>query len=258
MDYIKVIELVKQTKQIVDAPISEEQIHVKGRADFVTDRDIQVQEFIQQRLHEMYPEIGFMGEETGYFPLGEKPVWILDPIDGTTNFIKDYKQSACSLALYDGKEIVFGVIYQFFSGEIFHAVKQGGAFLNGKPIHVSGVNCLHDALVSIGTSPYHKELAEDNFRTFQELFKQSNDIRRMGSAAMDFAYVACGRHDAYLEKHLKIWDCAAGILLVKEAGGLVCGYEDGDLIPSDHMDILAVSGPTLAEEIRNVIRKNKT
>lgn len=255
MEYDKIINLVRETEKIVNNPIDKENIHIKGRADFVTDRDIEVQEFIKNSLQEWYPDIRFMGEETGYFDVGNKPTWILDPIDGTMNFIKDYRQSACSLALYDGKEIVFGVIYHFFSGEVFHAVRGKGAFLNGRPIHVSEVDTLHDALVSTGTSPYYKELSEENFRIFCEVFRKSNDIRRIGSAAIDLANVACGRQDAYIEKHLKAWDCAAGILLVQEAGGYVCSYNGGPLELGFQMDVLASSASQVKEELLEIIQK---
>lgn len=249
MDYNKVIELVKETDKIINQPIDSRNIHIKGRADFVTDRDIEVQEFIKNGLSEFYPDISFMGEETGYFDISDKPVWILDPIDGTMNFIKDYRQSACSLALYDGKEIVFGVIYQFFTQELFSAVKGKGAFLNGSPIHVSKVEGLHDALVSTGTSPYYKELAQESFRLFCRIFEKCNDIRRIGSAAIDLANVACGRQDAYLERNLKAWDCAAGILLVEEAGGCVCSYDGSPLKLGFQMNVLAAGSVLLKEEL---------
>jgi len=255
MEYQKVIDLIKETDKIVNQPIDSGNIHIKGRSDFVTDRDIEVQELIKKGLSELYPDISFMGEETGYFDVANQPVWILDPIDGTMNFIKDYGQSACSLALYDGKEIVFGIIYQFFSQELFTAEKGKGAFRNGYPIHVSKVDKLHDALVSTGTSPYYKELAQENFRLFCRIFEKCNDIRRIGSAAIDLVNVACGRQDAYLERNLKVWDCAAGILLVEEAGGCVCSYEGGLLRPEYQMNVLAAGSTSLQEELLELIRQ---
>ena len=255
IDYPAVLRLVSQTKALVAEPLQDENIHVKGRADFVTDADLAVQNYVKDGLQKLYPDILFMGEETGYFPLTDKPAWILDPIDGTQNFIKDYGLSACSLALYDGKEIVFGVVYHFFADELFYAVKGQGAYRNGSPIRAAATDALENSIVSTGTSPYYKELAEENFHVFREVFKLCNDTRRLGSAAIDLAYVACGRQDAYLERRLKAWDCAAGLLLVQEAGGCACLWNGGEIRYTDNMDIIAACRPVVLQELLELTRQ---
>jgi len=223
----------------------ERALHVKekGAADFVTQVDVAVQEYVKQRLKERYPQIQFMGEEQDNSQVDFKqPVWILDPVDGTTNLVHDYRCSALSLALWDGTCLRLGIVYQPYTEELFCAEKGKGARLNGAPIHVSETRSLARSLVSIGTSPYRHELAEENFRLFKEVFLKCSDIRRLGSAAVDLAYVACGRTDAFLEKNLKPWDFAAGVLLVEEAGGTVTDYSGKVICPTVPSDLVAGNG----------------
>ncbi len=224
-------------------------ITVKGAADFVTKVDTEVQHFLKEALRDLSPEVQFMGEEEHLHQVDpSRPAWILDPIDGTTNLICDYRQSAVSLGYYENGRIEAGVIYNPFSGETFHAVRGQGSFLNGNRIHVSEKTALRDSLISIGTSPYDKELAPANFRVFQKVFEHSLDIRRSGSAALDLAYVACGRTDGYFERNLKPWDFAAGTLLVEEAGGCVTTVRMGPLDFLKNQDILATNG-SIHEEL---------
>ncbi|MGI6006108.1 MAG: inositol monophosphatase family protein [Ruminococcus sp.] len=215
----------------------------KGFANYVTEVDMNVQKFIEKRLKELAPSIQFMGEEKNNDDIDfTKPVWILDPVDGTSNLIHDLRNSVISLALYSGKELVMGVVCHLFADEIFYAEKGKGAFLNGKPVHVSKTDDFSRSLVSIGTSPYVKELAEDNFEAFKVIFQNCEDIRRLGSAALDLAYVAAGRLEAYLEKRLNPWDFAAGVLLVQEAGGSVTDYSGRPVDVTRAGDIFAGNG----------------
>lgn len=202
-------------------------VTVKGVADYVTEVDKQVQNFIEKSLGERYPEIQFLGEEKNNdnIDLSGK-VWVLDPVDGTTNLIHDYRRSCISLALVENSEIVAGVIYQPYTEELFHAERGKGAYLNGKRIHVSGVKTMDESLVTIGTSPYDKEaLGKISFQNFYRVFMDCQDIRRSGSAAIDIAEVAAGRTDAFFEKKLNIWDYAAGALLIEEAGGVATNFK---------------------------------
>lgn len=201
----------------------------KGVADYVTEVDFAVQQFIRRRLEEMYPEVQFLSEEKSNEEIDKDGlVWVLDPVDGTTNLIHDYRASVISLALMQKGSVVLGMIYNPYTDELFSAQKGEGSYCNGQKIEVSGAETMEKCLIAIGTSPYYKEMAEENFKVFQAIFKDCQDIRRSGSAALDLAYVACGRIEAYFERNLKIWDYAAGMLLVREAGGRVTDYRGNE------------------------------
>lgn len=232
----QVIHLLKETRPLFFNSDMASHIREKGLADFVTDVDMRVQDFVKQGLEKIIPGTQFMGEEKDNTEIDfSGDFWILDPVDGTTNLIHDYRQSAVSLALCEQGQVVMGMVYQPYTQELFMALKGKGAWLNGTPIHVSAREKLEESLISIGTSPYRKELAEENFKYFQNVFMRCEDIRRGGSAAIDLAYVACGRTEAYFERNLKPWDYAAGMLLVEEAGGSVTNY---------HGDVVGVSAPS--------------
>lgn len=201
------------------------QVQTKGIADYVTAVDYAVQQYIQEHLEVSYPHIQFLSEEKANQEIDQSGlVWVLDPVDGTTNLIHDYHTSCISLALMGGGEVALGMIYNPYGKELFQAKKGGGSYLNGERITVSGATRMEESLIAIGTSPYLKEMADENFELFKRLFLDCQDIRRSGSAALDLAHVACGRLEGYFEIGLKIWDFAAGMLLVREAGGSVLDY----------------------------------
>lgn len=244
----KLIELVRETKAIALDSGSAHDITIKGKADFVTKVDIGVQEFLMPRLREMYPDVQFMSEEkdnSGIDMSGR--VWVLDPIDGTTNLIHDYRMSAVSLGMLENGVPVCGVVYNPFTNELYSARSGEGAFLNGSSIRVSGAARLSESLISVGTSPYYKELADENFDIIKRLFIASEDVRRCGSAAMDLCYIACGRVDGYFEKRLKPWDYAAGIAILREAGGAVTALDGGEPSYSSPSDIAASNGSIHSE-----------
>ena len=202
----------------------------KGVADYVTEVDFAVQKFIRENLEKLYPEIQFLGEEKDNGEIDmDGLTWVLDPVDGTTNLIHDYRASAISLALLEHREPVLGIVYHPYLKEMFCAQKGKGSFCNGEKIHVSDADTMHESLIAVGTSPYNKKLAKELFPVFQNIFVKCQDIRRSGSAAIDLAYVAAGRLEGFLEKELKIWDYAAGMLLVREAGGKVTDFSGADL-----------------------------
>lgn len=243
VDLQEIIAVVQQTRPLLFDVRAAGTVTEKGRADFVTEVDLRVQAFLKRELCKRYPAVQFMGEEqenSGLDPAGA--VWILDPVDGTTNLIHHYNQSAVSLGLYENGEGLAGVIYQPFTDELFWAVKGEGAFLNGKPIRVSETPTLAESLVAVGTNPYCKETAAVNFAVFRRVFEACQDIRRSGSAALDLAYVACGRLDAYFEQNLKPWDYAAGMVLLKEAGGQVTDYEGKAPSLLKNTDLVAGNG----------------
>lgn len=241
IDINEITKMIRETRPI----IMRRGIHIreKGFADFVTEVDTGVQAFLKERLGERYPEIQFLGEEGAKERIDySRPVWILDPIDGTTNLIYDFGMSAVSLALYYGEGGALGIVYNPFHEELFTAKRGEGAYLNGRRIHVSEAQSLHESLIGIGTSPYEKELAEDNFRVFLEVYKRSLDIRRTGSAAIDLCYTACGRLDGYFERNLKPWDYGAGAVILREAGGCVTDLDGNGPDIRGNCSIAATNG----------------
>ena len=193
----------------------------EGHANFVTNIDREVEEYLQQALLSLVPGSQVIGEEKENGALTDAPTWIVDPVDGTTNLIHDYRCSAV------------------------------GASMNGKEIHVSETP-FDKALVAFGTAPYHTELAEKSMELALAYLHSCADVRRSGSAAIDLAYLACGRHDAFFELNLKPWDYAAGSLIVREAGGVVSmPLEPGEMRYDRSAAILA-SNMVIADEIRAV------
>lgn len=195
-------------------------IREKSRTDYVTDVDIRVQKQIFEELKKIQPEAQFLGEEKDNQHIDkEESTWILDPVDGTTNLIHDFLHSTISLAYRRNGKILFGVVYDPYRQECFTAELGRGAFLNGCPIHVREKKNLDQCLIAMGTSPGCRKHCDENFARMRNVFEKCQDIRRLGSAALELSYVACGRLEGFYEEYLKIWDYAAGSLLVTEAGG---------------------------------------
>ena len=194
-----------------------------GPANFVTVYDVRVQNMLMESLHKILPEAQFFAEEKENDPaiLREGYTFIIDPIDGTTNFIHNYGMSAISVGLLYCGTPVFGIIYDPYREELFEAQRGLGAFCNGKPIRVSD-RPVDKGVYAVGTAPYYREtLGDKTFAMMRTLYDAGVDIRRLGSAALDLAAVACGRADGYIELLISPWDYAAGALLVAEAGGIV-------------------------------------
>ena len=255
IDYKLVKQIVRQASKLFTDRESAGRIKEKGMCDFVTAVDEAVQNFIQKELQLLYPDILFMGEESTEASIDmNRLVWVLDPVDGTTNLIHDYKNSAISLALLNKKKVIAGIIYDPYLDEMYFAVKGKGAYLNEQPIHVSNAKSMSESLIAIGTSPYYKNEAADNFKTFEKIYMDCQDIRRTGSAALDLAHIACGRIEGYLEKKLKIWDFAAGALIVREAGGCVFDYEGNDRTMEPIGDVVAGNGSVAKILARDYIK----
>ena len=236
------IKLVKQTKQFVENREMADCVKVKGLADYVTQVDVGIQNFLKEKLSKLAPEIQFLGEEEGLHEMSCSTFWILDPIDGTTNLIHGYLHSVVSLGLCHEGEMVLGIIYDPFREEVFYAEKGKGSYLNGKPIHVSDAESLCQTMIGAGTAPYNRELATENFARIQRVYEASQDIRRTGSAAMDFAYTACGRQGGYFEVVLQPWDFAAGMIIIEEAGGMITDFEGKPLNPQKAGCVAASNG----------------
>ena len=199
-------------------------IEEKGRQNFVTEVDLKAEQILVSGLSELLPEAGFVAEEGTSTRKGERYNWIVDPIDGTTNFIHGVFPFAISVGLSEGDEVVAGIIYEFGLDEYFYAWKGGGAWLNGKSIHVSSVASVDQSLIATGFPYTNFTYLEEFMQSMDHFMKHSHGLRRLGSAATDIAYVACGRYDGFYEYGLNPWDISAGILLVQEAGGEVSDF----------------------------------
>lgn len=239
----EVIELVKSSKEIILDETYVSTRKEKGDSDYVTLVDIKVQQHIFTGLKNLFPNYQLFGEESENHKMDfNQPIWILDPIDGTTNLIHNYQKSAVSLALWNNGRIEFGVIYNPFTNELFTASIGKGSYLNGQPIHVTEHSSLSDCLVAIGTSPYKKNDSLDSFLIYHKIFVESQDIRRSGSAALDLAYVAAGRTDAFFEGSLMPWDYAAGYIILREAGGTITTFNNDPISFKEESSILATNG----------------
>lgn len=237
-NYIEIRETICQAartcgEMIVQAERESLRIESKqGQANFVTKYDVSVEAYLRERLLQIVPDAVFIGEESDVqSDAGAKHAFIVDPIDGTTNFIKDYHASAISIALLDEGRVMIGVVYNPYLDEMFWAERGKGAYCNGERIHVSD-QPLENGLVLFGSSPYYKELWKPSFERAYAYFEKALDIRRSGSAALDLCSIAAGRAEVYFELRLSPWDYAAGSLLVEEAGGVITDI-DGNSIRFD-------------------------
>lgn len=221
----------------------------KGDVDLVTVADRTIEKLIRMRLGEVFPAHGIYGEEGTRDRLEGEYRWYVDPLDGTTNFAHGFPQFCVSMGLEhrpssiapseDGV-LVAGVVYDPLRDELFTASRGSGAQLNGKPIHASRISALAESLLSTGF-PSRKRHSSPNIHFYQEFTLRSHGVRRAGSAALDLAYIACGRLDAFWEFNLNPWDTAAGILLVEEAGGRVTDFA-GQHYRLDSREVLASNG----------------
>jgi Archaeal fructose-1,6-bisphosphatase and related enzymes of inositol monophosphatase family len=212
-----------------------------GHANFVTAYDKKVQEELQKKLLAILPEAVFVGEEEDvHASVADGYAFIVDPIDGTTNFIKDYHASAISVGLTKDGERYMGVVYNPYLDEMFTAVRGQGAFLNGRPIQVSN-QPLENGIVIFGTAPYYEDLAKKSFDMAYQYFCKALDVRRSGSAAIDLCNVAAGRAELFFELRLSPWDYAAGSLIVEEAGGVVTRIDGGEITLNEGCGVLATN-----------------
>lgn len=240
-----IIDIVKEGGKILtDAQVESEQITDKeGAGNIVTIYDKKTQEYLQKCLQEALPEAIFVGEEEeNHKKVAEKGyTFIVDPIDGTYNFSRDYGQSAISVGLLKDGEPYIGVCYDPYRDEMFTAEKGKGAYLNGKPIHVSGRK-LKEAVIMAGSAPYYRELREETIRVFGKLYIVANDFRRSGSAVLDICNVACGRFDAFFEVRLQPWDYAGAQIIVTEAGGTATDLKGDKLQHDAPTSVLVTNG----------------
>lgn len=205
------------------------QIALKGRHDLVTKADVETEKAIIKNIKESRPDDRILGEETtDGTSLGNERTWIIDPIDGTTNFAHGFPVFCVSIALYENKKPLAGVVYEVNSDELFYAEKGAGAYLNGKSIRVSDIKKENEALLGTGFPYRDISLINDYLRLFKRFMEETHGVRRPGSASYDLACVSMGRIDGFYEYGLAPWDVAAGALLIMEAGGTVTDWHGKD------------------------------
>jgi myo-inositol-1(or 4)-monophosphatase len=216
-------------------------VRSKQQNDFVSEVDHAAEEAIISVLKEAYPDHGFLGEESGYKDRDAEHLWIIDPLDGTTNFLHGVPQYCVSIGLMHKGQLTQGVVYDPNRNELFTATKGVGAYLNDRRIRVSKLDKLDGALVGTGFPFKVMDNVDDYLRMLKNVMKVTSGVRRPGAAALDLAWVAAGRMDAFWEIGLSPWDMAAGALLVREAGGLM-GDLDGEEKYLDSGRVLATNG----------------
>jgi myo-inositol-1(or 4)-monophosphatase len=207
--------------------VSTDEIETKSLNSLVSYVDKTAEERLVAKLAKLLPGSTFLTEEETVETQAGEFQWIIDPLDGTTNFLHQLPCFAVSVGLRQQEEIVLGIVYEVNRRECFYAWKGGGAFLNGKPIRVSATQTLADSLVATGFPYRDYERMKPYFVVFEHFMKKTRGLRRFGAAAVDLAYVACGRFDIFFEYGLSSWDVAAGILLVQEAGGQLSDFSGG-------------------------------
>jgi len=227
---MQVIEISHQVGEFIleqKNKISEQNIEAKGKNDFVTFVDKTSEQKLVDALEKILPESGFIAEENTSTKKGDVFNWIIDPLDGTTNFIHGLAPFAISIALVENQEIVLGVVHEMNLNETFYAWKGSKAFLNRREVQVSKTETVASSLIATGF-PYYDYKRLDQFMESMKFFmNNSRGLRRLGSAATDLAYVACGRFDAFYEYSLKPWDVAAGAFIVQQAGGKISDFDKG-------------------------------
>jgi myo-inositol-1(or 4)-monophosphatase len=226
----------------------------KGRADLVTEADVNAQEAIFQAINGKFPDHSFLGEEGLAVENDGSPFrWIIDPLDGTTNYVHGFPYYCVSIALEENGELVVGVIFDPNRDEVFTATKGGGAFMNGEPIQCSQIEDISDAMC-VASLPVGTNGTERQVKQFLHVLPQSRTVQRTGSAALNLSYVACGRLDVYWSGTLKPWDQAAGALIVTEAGGSTTKM-DGSAFEVDQPDLLSSNGRTVHGQIQKLLNE---
>src|SRR5476651_538598 len=240
-------EFIRQQRKT----FSVDKIEIKGLNDMVSYVDKTAEQMIVVALEKVIPNAGFITEEETIHKTGERYNWIIDPLDGTTNFIHGLPVYSVSIALQEHDELVLGVVYEINQDECFYAWKGSPAYLNGIEIKVSECKTIDKSLLATGFPYYDFKKQPAYIELFTELMKSCHGLRRLGSAAVDLAYTACGRFDGYYEYNLNPWDVAAGILIVKQAGGEVVNFKGGDECLNTR-ELLATNGKITKEMLETI------
>lgn len=222
--------------------------------DIVTEADLASEKLIVEMLEDKFPEHDILSEECGLISKGKSSLrWVIDPLDGTTNYSHGLPYFAVSIGLVSHDDFLVGVIYNPFHKELFHAAKGKGAFLNDKPISVSKTSEMAHCLLATGLSHKPRDISEENYIDFHSFTRKSQGVRRLGSAALEMAYIAAGRLDGYWERNLKEWDIAAGCIIVQEAGGLATDHQ-GSPITASTCNVVAAN-PWIHEKIIEILNQ---
>lgn len=221
-------------------------VEYKGLNDLVSYVDKAAEQQIVAGLEKILPEAGFITEEKTTTKVGDTYNWIIDPLDGTTNFIHGLPVYSVSIGLQKNDELVLGVVYEVNQDECFYAHIDSPAYLNGKEIQVSNKPTVADSLIATGFPYYDFSKQPAYIELFTELMRNCHGLRRLGSAAVDLAYTACGRFEGYYEYNLNAWDVAGGIVIVKQAGGEVLNFEGGNEVLNTR-ELLATNGKITGE-----------
>ena len=230
------------------------QVSSKGPGDFVSSADKRTEKIIIDELQRAHPEYGIVTEETGIINKSNtKNRWIIDPIDGTMNFLNGIPQFAISIGYEENNEIICGVIFNPIMNEMFCAEKGNGAYLNNSRIRVSNKKKIKDAMIVTGGPKLTRKIRDKVFSEYIHISNTVSNIRKFGSAALDVAYVACGRFDGYWQRELNYWDIAAGIVILKEAGGFVEFFEEDASLPLKK-NILATNA-NIHNELKDLVFK---
>jgi len=232
---------------------SHDKIEYKGLNDMVSYVDKNAERIIVSGLEKILPEAGFITEEKTTTKIGERYNWIIDPLDGTTNFIHGVPTYSVSIALKEHDELISGVVYEINLDECFYAWKDAPAYLNGNEIRVSSIDAVGKSLVATGFPYYNFDKQAAYMELFTELMRSSHGLRRLGSAAVDLVYTACGRFETFYEYNLNAWDIAAGVLIVRQAGGEVVNFKGGSEV-MDMRELLATNGKVTGEML-GIIQK---
>lgn len=230
-----------------------DRIEFKGLNDLVSYVDKTAEQKIVASLEKILPEAGFITEEKTTTKVGERYNWIIDPLDGTTNFIHGLPVYSVSIALQKYDKLVSGVVYEVNQDECFYASTDTPAYLNDKEIKVSNAPAISSSLLATGFPYYDFSKQQQYINLFTELMKSCHGLRRMGSAAVDLAYTACGRFEAFYEYNLNAWDIAAGVVIVRQAGGDVVNFSGGEEVLNTR-ELLATNGK-ITDEMLEVISK---
>ncbi len=230
------------------------QVSAKAPGDFVSSADKRTEKILIEELQKAHPEYGIISEEKGLInKSNDKNRWIIDPIDGTMNFLNGVPQFAISIGYEENREIKCGVIFNPITNEMFFAEKGNGAYLNNSRIRVSNKKKLEDSLLVTGGPKKESKIKNKIFSEYVSVSKEVSNVRKFGSASLDMAYVASGRFDGYWQRELNYWDIAAGIIIVKEAGGFVNFFDEDKNIPLKK-NIIA-SNSNIHEELKEFITK---
>lgn len=246
-------KIVREAAQLMRIPFTA--MEKDAPSNIVTTADLAVQKFLNEKLTALVPGSAFFGEEGDSVPASAAYLWIVDPIDGTTNFSRGIGECCISVALLREEEPVLGMVYNPYGEKLYSAVKGEGAQCNGQPIHVSGAS-FRRSLFCTALCLYRKEFAPKCMAVIADAYAECADVRRFGSCALELCYLAEGKCDLFFEFRVFPWDCAAGMLILEEAGGVICGANGGRLQLDRTTPVVAANCRENFEKLNAIVMKH--